>query len=255
MKLTNLTPEGRFFGMFIGRSKSGKDYAAASFPKPMRYFDFDGRARGMLAAGTVVDDLDQVDVTYYPPRMGTDKLIDELNLIEMSIATNSCAYRTIYISSLMALARVAIGEAIQVTKGKMIHTQKIAGMEDYQYEYNRVWTIVDFLKSLPLNIILSAHIVNKFGKLDPSAQYSETGVVGEQLSIRDKLGENILTQFNEVYRFEREGEGHNMRFSVKFRTDMANTAYQELPDQQNVTNKNFYKWWLEQVQNEAEEKE
>ncbi|MEK6878919.1 MAG: hypothetical protein AABY22_04890, partial [Nanoarchaeota archaeon] len=38
------------FALFIGRSKSGKSAAAASFPKPFKELDFDLRANGIKNA-------------------------------------------------------------------------------------------------------------------------------------------------------------------------------------------------------------
>lgn len=254
MKLTQLQTNPRFFGFFLGRSKSGKSFAAASFPKPILVHDFDGRARGMLGAEGLVPDLDQIEVNAYPPKGGMEKFLNNLNILELQLQTKSCPYKTLILDSITTQTHACIVEAMGLTKGKMIGKQKMAGPEDYGYEAQQTYAVLDFLKAMPINVIVSAHLVDKFGKVNPSDPYSASDVVGEKLSIRDKIGENLLLNFDEVYRFERREGLTGMKHYVKFRSDIAATTYRQLPNGEvDITNKNFYQTWLELI-NKGENK-
>jgi hypothetical protein len=99
-----------------------------------------------------------------------------------------------------------------------------------------------FLRSLPIPfVIVNAHIVDKFGKADPDDSYSESVVVGEKLSIRDKIGANIGIYFDHIFRFERRMVGLHEHFFVRFRSSLACTSYPELPSGEvDITGKSFH---------------
>ena len=71
-KASDLSPDFRFMGLFVGPKHSGKTVAACSFPKPLHDLDFDNRVRGILGAPWINRD----GITYdsFPPR--------EPNLVE-----------------------------------------------------------------------------------------------------------------------------------------------------------------------------
>ncbi|MGH7238447.1 MAG: hypothetical protein ACREHG_00115, partial [Candidatus Saccharimonadales bacterium] len=97
-------------------------------------------------------------------------------------------------------------------------------------------------------IIVSAHIVDRYGKRDPADKYSESVVVGEKLSIRDKIGENSLIYFDHVFKFEREDMGRSVRHTCQFNGEIARTAFPNLPNGKvDITGVNFYEKLMQKV--------
>ena len=244
-KLSEVKPDSRFFGMFIGRSSSGKSSAAISFPKPMKIFDFDMRARGPKAyADSIGLDVSGVSTEVYLPSGGFKKINDELEVLQMQFK-NGRPYETIQFSSLGALLRILLSEArVLAGEGKTKKTGVLVrpGPNEYGYESEGIYQIFDYLRTFPCNVIIDAHIIDRFGKEDSNDAYSETIVTGEKLAVRDKIGENLLVYFDEVYRFEKDQNGRD--HYVNFHTDMARSAFNTLPRGQiKITGKNFYEMW------------
>lgn len=267
---SNLTAENRFVGMFVGSKHSGKTCAACSFvtqdlikkePKLIKVFDFDGRIRGLLGAPWI--DRSLVDYQFFPPKT-LDKskaaVFDRINtecetLLAQAQSPQGSPYGTLIVDSLTAETFALLCDAIPLTHnkqtdkgnsrevGKRIGTMAMPGPEDYGFEANGTYQLMAFLRSLPIpNIIVTAHTVERFGKADPDDPYSETIVVGEKLSIRDKIGTNVMVYFDHIFRFERRMLGAQERFFVRFRSDIANTSYSELPNGEvDITGKDFYK--------------
>jgi hypothetical protein len=97
---------------------------------------------------------------------------------------------------------------------------------------------------LPIqNIIVSAHIVDRYGK-PPGAnnEYADSVVIGEKLSLRDKISENVQIYFDHVFRFDREEIGNRIQFTVKFWSDIARTSYKLPEGKHDITGKNFYEF-------------
>jgi hypothetical protein len=106
-----------------------------------------------------------------------------------------------------------------------------------------------FLQSLPINVIVTGHIVDRYGKAEgENNEYSESVVIGQKLSLRDKISENLLTFFNEVWEFKKEMNGDTPMHFVRFRGGLARTCFTQLPNGWvDITNKNLYKYFLEKV--------
>lgn len=257
-KISDLSPEKRFMGLFIGRSGSGKTVAEGSFPKPIEFWDFDGRIRGLLGAPWL-DMTKDAQYEYFLPKDPEllKKLNDKLNVFDSAGRVSNLNYllpRTLVLDSLTSAAFAMVMQSLPIThaKGKggtSFGQFLISDPADYKMESQSMKQIVAFFRSLPIeNIIVSAHIIPKWGKKDPTNQYSESIEVGEKLSITDRLGEDILIYFDHVFRFERrEGIGKD-KFTVKFHTDLARTSYSDLPyEEVDITGKNFYETMMSYV--------
>ncbi len=253
MKASDMKPAENIFALFIGHSGAGKDCAAASFPTPMKIFDLDLRADGLFGASWLDQkQLEGIDITRVQPKMGFQKIEEELELITTQFQIGQSSFKTIYFGSVTSLEGMFLKEGktlIQNATGK--GHQKFGKVMfqapvDYKYLYSAMRETMDYLRVMPVNVILSAHIVDRYGK-DPSKpdnDYSENIVLGEKLTLTDKLAENIQIYFNEVYRFEKRMYGDSPRHFVKFRTDVAKTAYPSLPNGElEITNLNFYQKW------------
>lgn len=256
----NLTPDSRFFALFVGPKHSGKTVAATSVrsdsqseaPGYVSVEDFDGRIRGILGAPWI--NKKNLSYDFYPPKM--PKLVEKLEgkfqgwLTAAEIGGH--IPETEIIDSITAECLAMIQQALPIThaanqsgkaKGKTMGGIFMPGPEDYGMEASATYSIMAFLRTIPIkNVIVTAHTVDRFGKSDPDDPYSESIVVGEKLSIRDKIGENIKIYFDHIFRFDRRVLNGEERFFVRFRGDLACTSYAALPaGELDITGKDFYR--------------
>ena len=241
---TQLSTEDRFVGLFVGRSGSGKTVAACSFPGPIEVLDFDGRIRGILGASWI--NKSQINYDSFPPREAglITRINQKLEGWMNASRVGQFPVKTIILDSLTSECATIVQQALPIThaqgKGMSFGTINLTGPEDYKFESQATLSILSFLRSIPgVNIVVTAHIVPKWGKPFGAEKFSENIQIGEKLSITDKLGENCLIYFDHVFRFDRAESG--IDFSVRFRSDLARTSYAELPDgDQSITGKSFY---------------
>jgi hypothetical protein len=122
---------------------------------------------------------------------------------------------------------------------------EMAGPSDYGFESTGFDAYLSFLRSLPLNVIATAHVIDKFDKphKDDGTKdtYAESIIVGEKISLRDKIAANCTIYFDHIFRFDRrmlKGEEH---FYVEFISDIACTSFLGLkPGKFDITGLNFY---------------
>lgn len=266
-KLIDRVPENRFLGMFVGRHHSGKTVAELSFPKPLDVDDFDGRIGGGQVPWL---DLNGITYDYWPPKMpGLITKLNEKLALKMDAAKLTAPGitgglpKTQVCDSITNQTYAFLSQAVAIT-----HLEKIPGQQDrkkgrweggiavempgdYKLEATATYDYMAFMRSIPIqNVIVSAHFVDRYGKLpkedgtiDP---YSESVVLGKKLSIRDKIGENIQTQFDHIFEFERVVD----RFYVTFRGELACTGYDWLPSGKHEwtyskIKKPFYEWMMD----------
>lgn len=261
----NLTPESRFMALFVGPKHSGKTVAACSWLSPapsqkrMKVLDGDGRIRGILGAPWVYKD--RIDYDYYPPEVaGNKSFFDRVNVdLDAMLALinmNQCPYETYVGDSLTSFCKNLILDALPLThsgnKGKKIGTMEMAGPADYGFESTGSDAYLSFLRSIPLNVICTAHVVDKFDKpLDAQGNkdpYAESIKVGEKLSLRDKIGQNVSIYFDHIFRFDRQMVNREERFFVEYISDIACTSFPGLkPGRHDITGKNFREYTLELV--------
>ena len=255
-----LTPEKRFMALFVGESGSGKTVAACSFPKPIDVDDFDGRIRGLLGAPWI--DRKGISYDYYPPRLSTGstdtpnyvKINQKMESYMMMAGMGRIDLQTKVLDSLTSETFALLCDAIPLTHiegrgskgGKSIGKMQMAGPEDYGFEATGTYNLLSFLRSVPIpNVIVSAHYVDRYGKVDPNNDFSESVIVGKKLSVRDKIGTNIMPYFDHVFEFRR----HINRYYVKFRGELARTSYASLPnDEIEITGKSLYDVMMSYIQ-------
>lgn len=266
-KAETLTSEdGRFIGLFVGKKSSGKTCAACSFigknkeSGRTKVLDFDGRIRGILGAPWLAEHKKRIDYEYYPPRVGPGakasyvKINDDLESLLAMCNMGQNPYDTLICDSLTSDAFAMLCDAIPLTHadkaGKKIGVLNMAGPSDYGFEATNIYNQLSFFRSLPIqNIIVTAHLVERYGKLDPDNAYSESIVVGEKLSLRDKIAVNSMIYFDHIFRFDRRMVGKQEKFFAEFRGDIATTSFAELPTGEfDITGKNFYEGMLRLIQ-------
>lgn len=275
-KLSDYKPDTRLFALFVGPARSGKSSAAISLPTKTKLYDFDLNAISTAMGTPWIPPAQKnlIDVTSYPPHKSIEDFVADLNMLESNIAIamgkkDRYPCQTLIIDSITSVSRVMMNEAYRTQSGREINigkgklTIRMAGPSDYNFKDEAIYQTFDFLRALPINVIVSAHIVPRYGKplsmqfvetdgakgKDPDKDFSEKIEIGEKLSITDKLGANLTSMFTEIYRFDKEEQSNGSnKYFVKFRGEMASTSHPGLPDGNvDITGKNFYEYWLSKV--------
>lgn len=262
MNLSELKPANKLFAMFVGDSGSGKTCAALSLPTPGLLIDIDLRAEGGLTAQEWLppNKLSEWEVIRFPSEKGFQKIDERLERIDREIKAKTNTLKTIVIDSLTMESRLLINDSLTLESGNVdrqgnpiplinahtIGTMRMPGPTHFRYELEGMAQVIDYLKEWPLNVICSAHMVQKYVKPENGNEYSENIAKGEQLALRDKVGVRMLLQFNEVYKFSKDWSAGEVVHKVRFYdADLAKTAYgTKLPKKEiNITNQDFHKVW------------
>ena len=265
-----LTPESRFMALFVGPKHSGKTAAACSWrpqKKQVKVLDADGRIRGLLGCPWI--DRASIDYDYYAPRVADndktffERVNNDLDVFLMNLNKGNSPYETYVGDSATSFCRNLLLDAIPLThekkQGRRIGTMEMAGPADYGFESTGFDAYLSFLRSLPLNVIATAHVIDKFDKpyKDDGTKdtYAESIIVGEKISLRDKIAANCTIYFDHIFRFDRKmlkGEEH---FFVEFISDIACTSFLGLkPGKFDITGLNFYDFVMMKLK-EGQEKE
>lgn len=259
---SSLTAESRFMALFVGEKHSGKTAAACSFyqkegKKKVKVLDGDGRIRGLLGCPWI--DRNRIDYDYYPPRVAGntkpffERVNDDLEAMLVDLRNGKSPYETCVGDSATAFCKNLILDAIPLThaegKGRSIGTMQVTGMEEFKFESAGMDAYLSFLRSIPLNVILTAHVIDKFGKPPGSTDpYAESVKIGEKLSLRDKIAANSSIYFDHIFRFRRKMVQNKEMFTVEFIGDIACTSYPNLkPGEYDITGVNFYDFLMTKV--------
>ena len=192
--LDNLSPDGKFMGLWIGRSGTGKKVAFASFPKPILFLDFDGRIRGLTGASWL-DLKGMGDVISFPPKPKQDdyiyqKVNNELEKIQGQVNIGMCPYKSLYVGSITGAAFGFLQDGSilthQIKSGKTMGAKmgplNMTGPQDYRFQNNAAKQTLAFLRFLrehPTgipNIVVAAHVINRWGKPGTSEEEIEKQV-------------------------------------------------------------------------------
>lgn len=253
MNAKNIQLDAKSFSLFIGRTGSGKSAAAYSYPKPMKIIDLDGRVRGGLNVPWNWEEREGIEFDYIPPKGKPGVTVfEQLNtmfeILLVQTQSGQCPYKTLILDSITWQTIDLLLDAIPLTHGrtnapgKMLGKLAMAGPEDYGFQAQGTYQIIAFLKSLNIpNIIVTAHLTNKYGK-DPNAdKYAPNIIVGEQLSLTDKLAENVPSSFDNIFKFSKDDTGSSLRFSFSANGELARSSYPISYGEIDITGKNFYK--------------
>jgi hypothetical protein len=192
--------------MFMGPNGDGKSVAAASFPGPIKFYDFDGR---MKPIKLFYPNLDVQFVTVGPKAIPAKGIIDFLEFCkEFEDLQDRCPWSTVVIDSFTNLSNTAITYQLRVRGGfddfkgkKTASGLPIPGFDEYNGETTSLAQILDVAKVLPCNVIVTAHPIIKIqdegGK---SRRYTSIASYGA------KIASIAPTYFDEMWSFERDGE-------------------------------------------------
>jgi hypothetical protein len=258
--------------LFVGAKHSGKTCAAVSFMSPapstkrVKVLDGDGRIRGILGAPWV--DKSRIDYDFYPPRVAGnnkpffERVNQDLAALLVEIQSGKCLYETYVADSLTSFCKNLILDAIPLThaegKGRSIGSMAVTGVEEFKFEATGADGYLSYLRSLPFNVIATAHLVDKWDKppaVDAKGRetggkdlYAESIIVGEQLSIRPKIGQNSSIYFDHIFKFVRKMVNGSEKFYVEFIGDFACTSFTGLtPGLHDITGINFRDYLMSKV--------
>lgn len=256
MKAEDYSPEERIFCLACSRSGDGKSVAAASFPRKYMQYDFDGRFDGVWAALKPRGFLDPEGIEFkrFYPRKGWESFQQELDLLEKYLIAGQFPYKTIEIASITTLDGALINSSHNLQGGRMLGKLRMSGPADFNFETHGIKQVIEFLQMFPCHVIVSAHIIDKWGKPRPragqdieSTQYAANEVIGEKICLRDQPGEVLLSCFSNVFRFSREVVDGQLKFYVDFASDVAKNAFGIPPGLHDITGKPFYPYLQELI--------
>ena len=248
--------------LFVGRSGSGKTNAEVSFPKPSYTADFDNRMRGAISARAWISDEDfrKIDFDFYNPSDGFEAYDNKLTSILDEAQKRKCKYSTIHTDSIGALVYCLALDSQRLRGTSKTFDGKVRGKVKFLHpdDYNYVSTalrIIMFDRIFPLNeaginVIFSAWVSDKWGKKDGADPYAPAEVIGERILGPGNAVEEFTGYFNEQYYFRKEKaivEGQSPKYTVEFNGAFAKSALGLPPGKFDITNKNFYEFWIGMV--------
>lgn len=245
-----LNPEKRFnTWLFKGKPKTGKSIAAASFPRPIKYLDFDQRIQ------SIVEYFDQNKISFddfdYDSFMGKeyerfDKTIDEIRKFPGK-------YKTVVFDSLTNFAELALqyfvylrGEVNSGSKRKEDDYKHkgvvdLLEVEDYGGEDRSIMNSLRILLGLKCHVVLIAHTVEvEYKDITGNVTTSQQLLTGGR-----KIAAKIPSIFNDVYHFyqtsaAKPSEPNNFMCRTKASgVDWAGSIY-PLPRELHFTNQSFF---------------
>ena len=235
----DLQQSASFCGLFVGKSGTRKSSVAASFPKPMYSFDFDGRIQALRGM--------DIDYDQYPRTAGWIKAERKFESLLQEAKNGKLKYKTIHVASITTILDFFLWEATthyekETTGGLRINRPHNSGsklLRDTPH-YKFVHSALDDLLYeyiLPLgmvtNVIVEAHEVTEYEKNGDAK--------GDKVLATPAISERLPTIFNETWQFKfkksyKEGETDDYRIWFRNR-DLAKTTHRELPDSMKITNR------------------
>lgn len=196
----------RIMALFMGSTGDGKSVAAASFPKPIKFFDFDGRMKP-IKLFYPNDDISYVTVG--PKAIPAKGIIDFLQFCqEFEDLQDRCPWATVVLDSFTNMSNTAITYQLRVRGGfddfkgkKTLSGLPIPGFDEYNGETTSLSQILDVAKILPCNMIVTAHPIQKM--MDEGGK---TKRYTSMASYGNKIASIAPSYFDEIWAFERDGE-------------------------------------------------
>lgn len=240
---------GRIMALFISDNGNGKTVAAASFPGPIKFYDFDGRMQPVKLFYPNRRDItyDLVGIESQRPNGEFPGCIGFMDFArEFESLQDRCPWGTVVVDSITALTATSVGFQLGIKaregKGKKLSSGiQVPSWDEFNGETSVVQQILDVAKILPCNVIFTAHPVDK--SIDAGG-----GTLKKARSIAaygTKTPSLVPIYFNEIYQFGVEPpsgpDQPAQRFIMTQPTgkDMAKTAL-PLPPRIDITNKPLY---------------
>lgn len=208
MKLSEMKPSEFLKVLLIGPPGTGKTCAAISFPYPILVLDFDNKINS--AAAWYAEDkerLENVEVRNLSRKLDGSDSIAELNkIINDELIPQQKAgqmkYKTLVIDSATTFSAAVLSHIVKTNPGvKRVTSQQGVqpGMSDYGILRREFARLIPGLLSLPMNVVMTAHI-----KVDRSEL---TGEIIRSPLMDGSFAVELPVYWEEVYRvFMKDGK-------------------------------------------------
>lgn len=251
-KTSDIVLGGRFMGLFIGVNGSGKTIAAASFPGDGLIIDFDGRVDPVKYFYPNRTDIDYWTVGLKGDnRRGAIDFTDALKMIEDF--QDNCPYDWIVFDSYTSYSATAVFYQMGIRDAKTLKRTlgglPIPDWDEYKGETSTMMQILEVLKILPCNVIVTGHPIFSAKTLKQGGTTNETlGSMVKASSLSSygwKTQSFLPNYFNEIHYFYTDvanQPGRDNRYMVRTQSMgeiVAKTAL-PLPAAFEITGKPYY---------------
>lgn len=235
------------FCLLKGEPGTRKSSCALSFPKPIYYFDYDGKmdALGLPIKAWNIDPND-VHSDYYSD---WDSAKARLELFQAQ-----CKYKTIVIDSVTSLADAINRQTLKTKQadggsGKRVGTIPVNSIEDFNAEDSALKEMIALCKNIKknqkVNIILIAHVVQKETKSADGKTHMARLIITAGKSIAQKIPAycSEVYHFNIKMGFNVNAGGQYSLFTVHTGDDMARSSL-PLPEEIVFGSEPLYEKWI-----------
>lgn len=201
-----IKPGGIFRGLFVGGQGSGKTVAAASFPGPVLFFDFDGRMAPVKRFYPQRRDIEYYTVGVDVPPGRTDVIDYKEFQSRFEMLQNRCDWKTIVVDSITSLTLTVIRYQLNkkgVRGKRLVDIIKVPTWDEFNGECQEVCAIIEIAKILPAHVIFTAHPVDKTEIL-PGDVVKKTQSI---TAFGNKTPSFVPNYFDEIYSFTKESNG------------------------------------------------
>jgi len=204
---SNIILGGRFMGLFVGANGSGKTIAAASFPGSGLILDWDGRVAPVRFFYPK-----RTDIEYWTIGLDGDVRSDVIGFTDgckkIEDLQDRCPYDWIAFDSYTSYSAVAVlhqmglhANDVKRTKGGL----PIPDWDEYKGETGVMLQMLEILKILPCNVIITAHPVYSAKTTKQGGSTNEvlaSMIKGSSLATYGWKTVSLLPNyFNEMYYF------------------------------------------------------
>lgn len=218
----------KLFCLFRGEPGTRKSSEALSFPKPIYFFDFDGKMEALtlpMRAWNI--DPKEVQFDSYQDWNSAKKKLDSFQL--------NCPFKTIVIDSITSCADAINRQTLKIKGGKdgggkIIASIPVNSIEDFNAEDSALKELIALLKDIKqyhkINIILIAHVIQKEIKTTDGKTHMSRVIVTAGKGIAQKIpaycGE--IYHFNVKTDFDMSKGGQYALLTIHTGDDMARSS-------------------------------
>lgn len=204
MPLLSEFKESKLIKVFVmGDPGTGKTIGAASFPGPMKFYDFDSKISSAYSflKGKDPKKLEQIDYELCAPTdaKGTSYTKMDLSLekiINDYKATGKLEYKTLVIDSATIMAEEMLAWLLEfetgIQRNSKVKSRKMASQQDYGLFAPTFAAFLFEILALPWNVVMTGHIQIK--------QDEKTSEIFRVATIPGRMAKQIGVYFPEVYR-------------------------------------------------------
>jgi len=199
MKLSDVQTPANIKMLLVGPPGSTKTCFAAGAPCPILFLDFDGKVNSAAAwYASDKERLENIDVRSMSQRLdGSDPIVEMQKIIkeELIPAQSAPKFKTLVIDSATTFSAAVLSHIVRTNPGikRVACAQGVQpGMQDYGILKREFMKLIPGLLSLPMNVIMTAHV-----KTDRS---DLTGEIIRSPIMDGSFAQELPIYFEEVYR-------------------------------------------------------